>query len=68
VTEVRALLALLRENEAAERPIPPRDIHIVLTVLTGARMHLTILAPELGDQELIKSVAAELATLTALLG
>jgi hypothetical protein len=29
-------------------------------------MHLTILAPELGDQELIKSVAAELAKVCSL--
>jgi hypothetical protein len=29
-------------------------------------MHLTILAPEIGDQELIESVAAELAKLRCL--
>jgi hypothetical protein len=63
VTEVRALLAVLREHEAAERPMTPTDLRIVQAVLFSARMHLTILAPELGDQELIKSVAAELAKL-----
>ena len=64
--EVRALLAILRENEAAERPMPPADIRTVQTVLLSARMHLTIIAPELRGQELIKSVEAELAKLAKL--
>ena len=66
MTEVRALIALLRHNEAAERPIPPINLRTVQTVLLHAQMHLTILAPELGDQELIKSVAAELAKVRSL--
>ena len=64
--EVRALLAVLRENEAAERPMPSKDLRTVQAVLIRVRMHLTILAPELGDQGLIKSVAAELAKLRSL--
>ena len=66
--EVRALLALLRDNEAAERPMSPVGLQRCQLVLSRASKHLTILAPELGDQELIQSVAAEMATLTALLG
>ena len=66
MTEVRALLALLRENEASERPMPPSDLRSFQTVLTRAIMDLKILAPELGDQELIKSVAAEQAKLRCL--
>jgi len=57
------VLALLREHEAAERPITPLDIRFVQNVLSHASRHLTILDPELGDQALIKSVAAELAKL-----
>ena len=63
---MRALLALLRENEAAERPMTSIDLRTVQAVLTLASRHLTILAPELGDQELIKSLAAELAKLRSL--
>ena len=63
---MHALLALLREIEEAERPMPSRNLQIVHNVLSRARMHLTILAPEIGDQELIKSVAAELAKLRCL--
>jgi hypothetical protein len=44
----------------------PLDTRIVQAVLIRARMHLTILAPEHGDQELIKSVAAELIKLRSL--
>ena len=61
MTEVRALLAHLRDNEAAERPMPPTDLRTAQTVLIRARMDLTILTPGLGDQELIKSVTAEVA-------
>ena len=63
---MRALLAPLRKHEAAERPMTPLDTRIVQAVLIRARMHLTILAPEHGDQELIKSVAAELIKLRSL--
>ena len=61
VTEVRALLAHVRDNEATERPMPPISLLALQGVMHCASKHLTILAPELGDQELIKSVAAELA-------
>ena len=56
---MRALLDLLRENQAAvqDTPLP------CLLVLNDARKNLKTLDPELGDQELIKSVAAELAKL-----
>jgi len=36
-------------------------------LLQPASEHLTILDPELGEEELVKSVAAELAKVTALL-
>ena len=66
MAELRALLTHLRDTEAAERPMPPRDLRTVQTGLNRARMHLTILARELKDQELIKSVEAELATVRCL--
>ena len=54
---MRALLDLLRENEAAAKTILPlRQIF-----LQDASFHLKILDPEHGDEELINSVAAELA-------
>jgi hypothetical protein len=55
---VRALLDLLRENGASVS---------CQNVLQHASKHLKILDPELGQQELVKSVAAELAKLTALI-
>jgi hypothetical protein len=68
VTEMRALLALLRENEAAGQGMLPVDLRVRELVLRLASKHLKILAPELGEEELIKSVAAQLAELVALLG
>jgi tetratricopeptide (TPR) repeat protein len=61
--EVRALLYLLRENGDAlqDELIPCRCL------LQNACTHLTILHPELGDEELVKSVAAKLANVTALI-
>jgi hypothetical protein len=60
---VRALLDLVRENGAGVQanPVYVRDL------LRRASKHLTILDPELGQQELVKFVAAELAKLTALI-
>ena len=52
---MRALLDLLRENEAAVKTMPP----LLQNVLQSATFHLKILDPEHGDEELIKSVAAE---------
>ena len=54
---MRALLDLLRENEATVNTML-RDREIVLH---DANSHLKILDPEHGDEELINSVAAELA-------
>jgi len=56
---VRALLDLLRQNEAAVKTmlIPCQS------VLRLATYHLKILDPEHGEEELVKSVAAELAKL-----
>jgi len=54
--DVRALLDLLNENEAAVETV--RHRHILLQTASG---HLKILDPEHGDAELINSVAAELA-------
>jgi len=44
----------------------PIDLRIFEEVLLRASQHLTILAPELGDQELRKSMAAELAKVRSL--
>ena len=58
-SEVRALLNLLRENEAEVR-------NFLATYQDEMRLagsHFTILDPELGDEELIQSWAAELAKL-----
>ena len=60
--EVRALLALMRANEASVRAAPGRFQHF----LKDARLKLKILDPELGEKELIKSVAAEVANLHAM--
>jgi hypothetical protein len=57
--DVRALLAFLRENEALVQEATRQCVH----VLDEATKHLQILDPELGDEELIESVAAELARL-----
>ena len=52
----------MRENGAGvqENLVACQDL------LQQASKHLTILDPELGEEELVKSVAAELAKLTAL--
>ena len=61
---MRALLDLLRENEAA--------VHDMLfecrSALCVASNNFKILDPELGEEELIKSVAAELANLHVMAG
>jgi hypothetical protein len=54
---VRALLDLMRENEAAVKTM----LRLCQDVLREARSHLKILDPVHGDEELINSVAAELA-------
>ena len=60
---MRALLDLMRENtDAVQANLAPCG-HL----LRRASKHLTILDPELGQQELAKSVAAELAKVTALI-
>jgi hypothetical protein len=58
---VRALLDLMRENEAR--------VHTFAVayqkMLERASQHLTILDPEVGEEELIEAVAATLAKLRA---
>ena len=49
------------ETEVRDTLVSCRDL------LQQASKYLTILDPELGEQELVKSVAAELAKVTALL-
>ena len=56
---MRALLDLLRENETTVHDIRVSS----LEVLHEATQHLKVLDPERGDQELIKSVKARLASL-----
>jgi len=60
--EVRALLDLMRENEARVQNLAAA----CATVLEHARQDLTILDPEVGEEKLIQAVAAELARLCAL--
>jgi hypothetical protein len=56
---VRALLDLMRENQAnVQEMAAPCAL-----VLKLAREHLTILHPEVGEEELIQAVAAALANL-----
>ena len=57
--EVRALLTLMRENEAAVQDLSGRCRRLLL----DASVHLKILDPELGEQELIELVALESAKL-----
>ena len=58
--EVRALLDLLRGNEAAVQ-----DVFLQCrNLLRAASAHLKILDPEHGEEELIDLVAAELAKLS----
>ena len=56
---MRALLDLMRENEAAVNSL----LRVRQNVLKDASLRLRILDPEHGDKELINSVAAELAKL-----
>ena len=60
---MRALLDLMRENEAAVKDIPTQ----CRAVLQQASVHLKMLDPEHGEEELIKSVVAEMAKLSLLL-
>ena len=55
------MLNMLRENEGAVQ----EDLLNCKQVLEQAGKDLTLLDPELGEEELIKSVAAELAKVTA---
>jgi len=48
---VRALLGLLRDNEAAEY-----EVSEVQKILRDASSHLKILDPEHGEEELVKSM------------
>jgi len=57
--EVRALLDLTRENEASVQKLTA----MCAAVLELARKDLTILDPEVGEEELIQAVAAALANL-----
>jgi hypothetical protein len=57
---VRALLDLMRGDEAAVRKLCTQCRYL----LSEARVHLTILHPGHGEEELIKLVAAELAMLS----
>ena len=60
---MRALLDLMHENEASVQKLAAG----CAAVLEEARRHLKILDPEVGEEELIKAVAAALARLHALL-
>jgi hypothetical protein len=57
---VRALLDLLRDNEAAVKGFSPQCRYF----LRRASVNLKILYPGHGEEELIKSVAAALAKLS----
>ena len=57
---MRALLDLLRDNEAAVQDVSGR----CQILLSHASVHLKILDPEYGEEELIELVAAELAKLS----
>ena len=59
---MRALLDLMRDNEATTQE---RARHCT-EVLQHASEHLTILDPDVGDEELINAVAVELTRLDAL--
>ena len=60
---MRALLDLMRENGAAVQA----NLAHCRDLLQRATSSLTILDPELGGEELVKSVAAELVKVTALM-
>jgi len=59
---VRALLDLMRENEEEVQ----KWAAACQELLARASQQLTILDPEVGEKELIKAVAAEVARLRAL--
>ena len=59
---MRALLDLMRENGAAVQKSPAMSAHI----LERASQQLIILDAEVGEEELIKAMAAEVARLRAL--
>ena len=61
--EVRALLDLMREDEAAVQNLMAAACK---ELLETASLHLDILEPEVGEEELIKAVAVELEKLRAL--
>ena len=58
---MRALLDLMRENGASVQA----DLLHFLNLLLRASKHFQILDPELGEEELVKSVAAEMANVEA---
>jgi len=60
--EMRALLDLMRENEERVQGMAAACQEF----LGEARLHLTILDPEVGEDELIKAVAAAQEKLSAL--
>ena len=60
---MRALLDLVRDNEAT---IGNVSTSYCGHILYDACMHLTILDPDVGDEELIKAVETELTRLDAL--
>jgi len=60
--EVRALLDLMRENETRVQGLAAP----CAAVLEVARQALTVLDPEVGEEELIQAVAAEVAKLPVL--
>jgi len=57
--EVRAMLDLMRGNEANVQKVAASCAE----VLTQASQHLTVLDPEVGEEELINAVADALAKL-----
>ena len=59
---MRALLNLMRENEEKVH----KSAAACQELLEHASLFLTILDPEVGEEELIKAVAAEVARLRAL--
>ena len=60
---MRALLDLVRDNEAT---IDNVSTSYFRHILYDACMHLTILDPDVGDEELIKAVETELTRLDPL--
>jgi hypothetical protein len=60
---VRTLLDLMRENGASVQ----ENLMHCQNLLQQATRSLKVLDPEFGEEELVKSVAAELAKVTALI-